>query len=59
MDSASFVPPLFAFGDPTDRYYNFTPLKRVKVLLWAKRRAPYMVQRVLTRGATVLPDVER
>ncbi|MGD1224917.1 hypothetical protein AB9Q10_41575 [Streptomyces krungchingensis] len=56
---ASFVPPLFAFGDPTDRYYNFTPLKRVKVLLWAKRRAPYMVHRVLTRGATVLPDVER
>ncbi|WP_051370758.1 NAD(P)/FAD-dependent oxidoreductase [Streptomyces sp. 142MFCol3.1] len=56
---ASFVPPLFAFGDPTDRYYNFTPLKRVKVLLWAKRRAPHMVQRVLTRGATVLPDVER
>ncbi|WP_330308482.1 MULTISPECIES: hypothetical protein [unclassified Streptomyces] len=59
LRSASFVPPLFAFGDPTDRYYNFTPLKRVKVLLWAKRRAPYMVQRVLTRGATVLPDVER
>jgi FADH2 O2-dependent halogenase len=59
LRKASFVPPLFAFGDPTDRYYNFTPLKRVKVMLWAKRRAPYMVQRVLTRGATVLPDVER
>ncbi|MFC7220671.1 NAD(P)/FAD-dependent oxidoreductase [Streptomyces polyrhachis] len=59
LRSASFVPPLFAFGDPTDRYYNFTPLKRVKVLLWAKRRAPHMVQRVLTPGATVLPDTDR
>ncbi|MEU6275217.1 hypothetical protein ABZ871_22790 [Streptomyces populi] len=59
LRKASFVPPLFAFGDPTDRYYNFTPLKRVKVLLWAKRRAPYMVRRVLTPGATVLPDTER
>ncbi|WP_217166204.1 NAD(P)/FAD-dependent oxidoreductase [Streptomyces sp. AC512_CC834] len=59
LRSASFIPPLFAFGDPADRYYNFTPLKRIKVLLWAKRKAPYMVQRVLTRGATVLPDVER
>ncbi|MEU6145046.1 FAD-dependent monooxygenase [Streptomyces sp. NPDC047081] len=56
---ASFVPPLFGFGDPTDRYYNFTPLKRIKVLLWAKRRAPYAVRRVLTPGATVLPSVER
>lgn len=55
LRSASFVPPLFAFGDPTDRYYNFTPLKRVKVLLWAKRRAPYMVQRVLTRGPPSCP----
>ncbi|MFD7815690.1 NAD(P)/FAD-dependent oxidoreductase [Streptomyces sp. NPDC059785] len=59
LRTASFVPPLFAFGDPTDRYYNFTPLKRVKVLLWAKRRAPHMVRRVLTPGATVLPDVDR
>ncbi|MFF6994954.1 NAD(P)/FAD-dependent oxidoreductase [Streptomyces sp. NPDC008313] len=59
LRSASFIPPLFAFGDPSDRYYNFTPLKRIKVLLWAKRKAPYMVHRVLTRGATVLPDVER
>jgi FADH2 O2-dependent halogenase len=59
LRGASFIPPLFAFGDPDDRYYNFTPLKRIKVLLWAKRRAPYMVQRVLTPGATVLPDVER
>ncbi|MFD4529546.1 NAD(P)/FAD-dependent oxidoreductase [Streptomyces sp. NPDC058470] len=59
LRNACFIPPLFAFGDPTDRYYNFTPLKRIKVLLWAKRRAPYMVQRVLTPGATVLPSVER
>ncbi|MFF8971243.1 NAD(P)/FAD-dependent oxidoreductase [Streptomyces sp. NPDC014995] len=59
LRSAAFVPPLFGFGDPTDRYYNFTPLKRVKVLLWAKRRAPHMVRRVLTPGATVLPSTER
>ncbi|MHC3468728.1 NAD(P)/FAD-dependent oxidoreductase [Streptomyces sp. 7R007] len=59
MRDASFVPPLFGFGDPGDRYYSFTPLKRIKVLLWAKRRAPYLVQRVLTPGATVLPSVER
>ncbi|MGW5774303.1 hypothetical protein ACWEVY_34785 [Streptomyces longwoodensis] len=59
LRTASFVPPLFGFGDPADRYYNFTPLKRLKVLLWAKRRAPHMVQRVLTPGATVLPSVER
>ncbi|WP_405920419.1 hypothetical protein [Streptomyces longwoodensis] len=59
LRTASFVPPLFGFGDPADRYYNFTPLKRLKVLLWAKRRAPHLVQRVLTPGATVLPSVER
>jgi FADH2 O2-dependent halogenase len=59
MRGASFVPPLFGFGDPTDRYYNFTPLRRLKVLLWARRRAPHMVRRVLTPGATVLPSAER
>ncbi|WP_324784734.1 hypothetical protein [Streptomyces sp. H51] len=59
LRQASFVPPLFGFGDPTDRYYNFTPLKRIKTLLWAKRRAPHMVRRVLTPGATVSPSVER
>ncbi|MEU3737508.1 hypothetical protein AB0E78_10600 [Streptomyces sp. NPDC032198] len=57
MRSAAFIPPLFGFGDPSDRYYNFTPLKRVKVLLWAKRKAPHLVRRVLTKGATIQPSV--
>ncbi|MEZ0095321.1 NAD(P)/FAD-dependent oxidoreductase [Streptacidiphilus sp. EB129] len=50
LASASFLPPLFGFGDPQDRYYNFTPPKRLKVLLWAKRSAPPLVRRALTRG---------
>lgn len=50
LRAAAFLPPLFDFADPQDRYYNFTPLKRVKVQLWARRSAPYLVRRALTRG---------
>ncbi|MEV7414851.1 hypothetical protein [Streptomyces sp. NPDC089919] len=59
LRTAAFIPPLFGFADPDDRYYNFTPLKRFKVLYWAKRLAPPQVRRVLTRGATIQPSTER
>lgn len=44
----SFVPPLYRFGDPQARYYNFTRSRRLRMLLWAKTTAPPDFRRLLT-----------
>ncbi|MBW1599702.1 NAD(P)/FAD-dependent oxidoreductase [Streptomyces sp. JJ38] len=46
---ASFVPPLYAFGDPSARTYHFTFPKRLRMLLWTKTKAPADFRRLLTR----------
>jgi len=43
-----FVPPLFAFGDPSARYYQFSRARRLRMLLWTKTVAPSDFRRLLT-----------
>ena len=43
-----FVPPLYRFGDPEARYYYFTMLRRLRMLLWVKTTAPPDFRRLLT-----------
>jgi tetracycline 7-halogenase / FADH2 O2-dependent halogenase len=51
-----FVPPLYAFGDPEARYYYFTRMKRLRMLLWAKTTAPADFRRLLTAdNVTAVP----
>lgn len=42
------VPPLYRFGDPTARYYRFTLLRRLRMLMWVKTTAPASFRRLLT-----------
>lgn len=44
-----FVPPLYRFGDPRARYYQFTRSRRLLMLLWVKTVAPQDFRRLLTR----------
>lgn len=44
-----FVPPLYRFGDPYARVYQFTRARRIRMLLWVKTTAPADFRRLLTR----------
>ncbi|MEO6085757.1 MAG: FAD-dependent monooxygenase, partial [Umezawaea sp.] len=35
LEDAPFVPPLYGFAKPEDRYYHFTLVKRLRMLAWA------------------------
>jgi FADH2 O2-dependent halogenase len=43
-----FVPPLYRFGDPDARYYRFTRMRRLRMLVWTKTTAPPDFRRLLT-----------
>lgn len=43
-----FVPPLFKFGDPRAKYYEFSRGRRLRMLLWTKTAAPPDFRRLLT-----------
>jgi FADH2 O2-dependent halogenase len=45
---ARFVPPLFRFADADARYYRFSRLRRLRMLLWVKVSAPDDFRRLLT-----------
>jgi tetracycline 7-halogenase / FADH2 O2-dependent halogenase len=45
---APFVPPLFNFGDLGSRYYDFTRMRRLRMLFWVKTTAPRDFRRLLT-----------
>ncbi|GAB2589432.1 tryptophan 7-halogenase [Streptomyces capparidis] len=49
LRGSSFVPPLYRFGDPEDRYYHFTLRKRLRMLLWSRTTAPPEFRRMLTK----------
>lgn len=49
LRQARFVPPLYRFGDPAARYYNFTFGRRLLMLAWIKTVAPADFRRLLTR----------
>ncbi|MCK9897090.1 NAD(P)/FAD-dependent oxidoreductase [Frankia sp. AgB32] len=49
LDAAPFVPPLYRFADPDDRYYHFTRSKRLRMLAWSKTVAPPEFRAMLTR----------
>lgn len=52
-----FVPPLYRFGDPEARYYTFTRIRRLRMLLWAKTTAPPDFRRLLTvDNITAVPE---
>jgi hypothetical protein len=47
LDRARFTPPLYGFADPEDRFYDFTPLRRLRTLLWSRTAAPKDLRRLL------------
>jgi tetracycline 7-halogenase / FADH2 O2-dependent halogenase len=49
LDDARFVPPLYGFANPKDRYYHFTLGKRLRMLTWAKTTAPAEFRTMLTK----------
>ena len=49
LDQAPFVPPLYGFADPDDRYYHFSLTKRLRALAWTKTVAPAEFRTMLTR----------
>jgi FADH2 O2-dependent halogenase len=49
LGAAPFVPPLYRFADPDDRYYHFTAGKRLRMLAWSKTTAPVEFRAMLTR----------
>jgi len=46
---APFVPPLYRFHAPEDRYYTFSVRKRLRMLVWSKTAAPPEFRAMLTR----------
>jgi tetracycline 7-halogenase / FADH2 O2-dependent halogenase len=63
LRKAKFVPPLYGFGQPEDRYYHFSLLRRLRMLVWSRTGAPPEFRQMLTRenvtgarpGAAVAP----
>lgn len=56
LRSERFIPPLYRFGDPDARYYNFTRARRLRTLLWTKTTAPADFRRLLTAdNVTAVP----
>ena len=49
LAAAPFVPPLYRFHAPEDRYYHFTLPKRLRMLLWSKTVAPAEFRAMLTK----------
>jgi FADH2 O2-dependent halogenase len=49
LREAPFTPPLYGFGDPEDRYYHFSPLRRLRTMLWSKTTAPAEFRTMLTK----------
>lgn len=49
LREAPFVPPLYRFADPDDRYYHFTVAKRLRMLAWARTVAPAEFRTMLTK----------
>ncbi|MFI6291657.1 NAD(P)/FAD-dependent oxidoreductase [Nonomuraea sp. NPDC050790] len=46
---APFVPPVYRFADPRARYYHFSTVRRLRMLLWAKTTAPVEFRTMLTK----------
>ena len=49
LDRARFVPPLYGFSDPDDRYYHFSFNRRLRAMAWTKTVAPAEFRTMLTR----------
>ncbi|MFF7195943.1 MULTISPECIES: NAD(P)/FAD-dependent oxidoreductase [unclassified Streptomyces] len=47
LRNEAMVPPIYGFGDPTDREYVLTTPQRVRTLLWARKEAPPGVLRLV------------
>lgn len=58
LRQAPFVPPLYRFADPAARRYRFSKVARVRMLLWARTRAPREFRTMLTREnlTAAVPD---
>lgn len=49
LREAPFVPPLYGFGQPSDRYYRFSATRRLRMALWSRTTAPSEFRQMLTR----------
>lgn len=48
------IPPAFRLADPANRWYNATPTKVLRMLLWARRSAPPEIGTVVSEGLMLL-----
>ncbi len=53
LANADFVPPAFGLHDPENRWFNATPSKVAKTLLWARRDAPEPIGDIVHEGLTL------
>lgn len=53
LANADFVPPAFGLHDPDNRWFNATPPKVLKTLLWARRDAPEPIGQLVHEGLTL------
>lgn len=53
LANADFVPPAFGLHDPANRWFNATPSKVVKTLLWARKDAPEPIGEIVHEGLTL------
>ncbi|MCZ7413498.1 MULTISPECIES: NAD(P)/FAD-dependent oxidoreductase [unclassified Streptomyces] len=50
---ADFVPPAFGLADPTNRWFNASPLKVMDTIKWARNEAPPEIGRLVDDGLTL------
>jgi FADH2 O2-dependent halogenase len=53
LANADFVPPAFGLHDADNRWFNATPPKVLKTLLWARRDAPEPIGQLVHEGLTL------
>lgn len=53
LANADFVPPAFGLHEPANRWFDATPPKILKTLLWARRDAPEPIGDIVHEGLTL------
>jgi tetracycline 7-halogenase / FADH2 O2-dependent halogenase len=53
LANADFVPPAFGLHEPDNRWFNATPPKVLKTLLWARSEAPEPIGDLVREGLTL------